>query len=103
MGQEGFLYVLHPPTGERVCVVPHLGAERFPNVGAAHGYALTVLRDQPDLQHRVISASNSAFVSGFHLTALAGAGVIALTALAVLRWLPGRAVEELEIERVTLL
>ena len=73
----------------------HVAGPVKDNVGAAHGYALTALRDQPDLQHRIISASDSAFVSGFHLAALAGAGVITLTALAVLRWLPARATEEL--------
>jgi EmrB/QacA subfamily drug resistance transporter len=64
------------------------------NVGFAHGFALTRLGDQPELQHRVIDASNKAFVSGFHLAAVVGSVVLVLTALAVLRWLPARPPEE---------
>ena len=64
------------------------------NVGAAHGYALTRLGDQPELQRRVIDASNHAFISGFHLAAIAGTVVMAATALGVLRWLPHRAPED---------
>ena len=41
------------------------------NVGAAHGYAMTHLREQPELQHRVIDAADRAFVSGFHYAAAA--------------------------------
>ena len=72
----------------------HIAGPIKDNVGAAHGYALTALRGQPEAQHRVIDAANSAFVSGFHLAAIAGACVIALTAVAVLRWLPARAPAE---------
>ncbi len=60
------------------------------NVSAAHGYALKQLAGQPDLQHRIIDASNHAFVSGFHMAAVAGACVILLTAIAVLKFLPAR-------------
>jgi len=64
------------------------------NVGAAHGYALTQLRDQPEQMNRIIDAANNAFVSGFHLAAIAGACVIALTAVAVLKFLPARGDEQ---------
>ena len=64
------------------------------NVGAAHGFAITHLGDQPALQHQVIDASNRAFVSGFHAAALLGVGVLLLTAAAVLRYLPSRPPEE---------
>jgi EmrB/QacA subfamily drug resistance transporter len=60
------------------------------NVAEAHGYALTQLRGQPELQRRVIDAADQAFVSGFHYAALLGVGVILLTALAVAKWLPSR-------------
>lgn len=60
------------------------------NVGAAHGYAATHLAGQPALQQRVIDASNDAFMHAFHTTSIVGVGVILLTALAVLRWLPAR-------------
>ena len=60
------------------------------NVSAAHGFALKQLAGQPDLQHRIIDASNHAFVSGFHMAAVVGACVIVLTALAVLKFLPAR-------------
>lgn len=60
------------------------------NVGAAHGYAATQLAKQPELQRRVIDGSNDAFMHAFHTTSLVGVGVILLTALAVLRFLPAR-------------
>ncbi len=63
------------------------------NVAEAHGYAATRLADQPDLQHRVIEASNKAFMHAFHTTSVVGVGVILLTALAVLRFLPARATD----------
>jgi hypothetical protein len=68
----------------------HIAPEVKDNVAAAHGYALKALGGQPDLQHRVIEASNHAFVSGFHMAAVVGACVIAFTALAVLKFLPAR-------------
>ncbi|MBA2609053.1 MAG: MFS transporter [Actinobacteria bacterium] len=68
----------------------HIAGEVKDNVGAAHAYALTALRDQPELQRRIVDAANTAFVSGFHLAAIVGACVIALTAIAVLKFLPAR-------------
>jgi MFS family permease len=68
----------------------HIAPEVKDNVAAAHGYALKVLSGQPDVQQRIIDASNHAFVSGFHMAAIAGACVIAATALAVLKFLPAR-------------
>lgn len=63
------------------------------NVGRAHAFAITHLQADPELQRRVIAASNEAFVSGFHYAAALGVGVILCTAIAVLRWLPARAGE----------
>ncbi len=64
------------------------------NVGRAHGYAMTQLTGQPELQRRVIDASNDAFVHAFHTTAFVGVGVILLTAVAVVKFLPARASDE---------
>jgi EmrB/QacA subfamily drug resistance transporter len=64
------------------------------NVAAAHVYARTHLTHDPALQHRVIDASNRAFMSGYHFAAIGGTVVLLLTAAAVLRFLPSRPTDE---------
>jgi Na+/melibiose symporter-like transporter len=58
------------------------------------GGALGVARDNPAAQQhsaQIIEASREGFVNGFHITLVVAAGILAVAALGVLRWLPSRA------------
>ena len=58
------------------------------NVAAAHVFAN--LPANAEVRHRIIDASNRAFMSGYHFAAAGGTIVLLLTAAAVLRYLPSR-------------
>jgi EmrB/QacA subfamily drug resistance transporter len=61
------------------------------------GGALGVVRDNPQAQPhsaQILDASREGFVNGFHVALLVGAGILAVAAVGVLRWLPARAPDD---------
>jgi hypothetical protein len=73
-------------------------------VGNSINEARTVALDDADGQahaDRILTASHRAFLSGMRLAMLAAAAVVTIAMLAVLRWLPARAEDEMAEEALS--
>ncbi len=69
-------------------------------VSESIGAALGIARDVPAAAaHReaIVSAANTAFVDGMHVTVVAAAVVIVIAAIGVLRWLPARGHDHVDL------